>query len=58
MDVEWLLSFKAILVGGFFTLFVIYERVRPVDDHPQLVRFHGASAAAWRQQLAKLLRAG
>ena len=49
MDVEWLLSFKAILVGAFLVLFLIYERVRPAVDHPLLVRFRGASATAWRR---------
>jgi sterol desaturase/sphingolipid hydroxylase (fatty acid hydroxylase superfamily) len=49
MDVEYLLSFKAVLVGGFLVLFLIYERVCPAVDHPLLVRFRGASAAAWRR---------
>ena len=49
MDVEYLLSFKAVLVGAFLVLFLIYERVRPAVDHPLLVRFRGASAAAWRR---------
>jgi sterol desaturase/sphingolipid hydroxylase (fatty acid hydroxylase superfamily) len=49
MDLEYLLSFKAILVGAFLVLFLIYERVRPAVDHPLLVRFRGASAAAWRR---------
>jgi sterol desaturase/sphingolipid hydroxylase (fatty acid hydroxylase superfamily) len=49
MDVEYLLSFKAVLVGAFLVAFVIYERVRPAVDHPLLVRFRGASAAAWRR---------
>ena len=49
MELEWLLSYKAIIVGVFLALFVIYERVRPAVDHPLLVRFRGASAAAWRR---------
>ena len=49
MDIEYLLSFKAVLVGTFLVLFLIYERVRPAVDHPLLVRFRGASAAAWRR---------
>jgi sterol desaturase/sphingolipid hydroxylase (fatty acid hydroxylase superfamily) len=49
MDVEALLSFKTVLVGGFLVLFLLYERVRPAVDHPLLVRFRGASAAAWRR---------
>ena len=49
MELEWLLSYKAIMVGVFLALFVIYERVRPAVDHPLLVRFRGASAAAWRR---------
>jgi sterol desaturase/sphingolipid hydroxylase (fatty acid hydroxylase superfamily) len=49
MEVEALLSFKTVLVGGFLVLFLVYERVRPAVDHPLLVRFRGASAAAWRR---------
>ena len=49
MDVESLLALKAVLVGACLVLFLIYERVRPAVDHPLLVRFHGASAAAWRR---------
>jgi sterol desaturase/sphingolipid hydroxylase (fatty acid hydroxylase superfamily) len=49
MDLEWLLSIKAIVVGAFLALFLIYERVRPAVDHPLLVRFRRAPAAAWRR---------
>lgn len=49
MELEGLLSFKAILVGAFLVLFLIYERVRPAVDHPLLVRFRRAPAAAWRR---------
>jgi sterol desaturase/sphingolipid hydroxylase (fatty acid hydroxylase superfamily) len=49
MDVEALLSFKTVLVGGFLVLFLLYERVRPAVEHPLLVRFRGASRAAWRR---------
>jgi sterol desaturase/sphingolipid hydroxylase (fatty acid hydroxylase superfamily) len=49
MDAESLLSFKAVLVGAFLLLFLVYERVRPAVDHPLLIRFRGASAAAWRR---------
>jgi sterol desaturase/sphingolipid hydroxylase (fatty acid hydroxylase superfamily) len=49
MEIEALLSFKAIAVGAFLLLFLIYERVRPAVDNPLLVRFRGASAAAWRR---------
>ena len=48
MDIEYLLSFKAVLVGTFLVLFLIYERVRPAVDHPLLVRFLGLPAALWR----------
>jgi sterol desaturase/sphingolipid hydroxylase (fatty acid hydroxylase superfamily) len=49
MDVESLLSLKAVVVGAVLIAFVIYERVRPAVEHPLLVRFRGASAAAWRR---------
>ena len=49
MDVEALLSFKTVMVGAFFLLFLIYERVRPAVDHPLLERLRGASGAAWRR---------
>jgi sterol desaturase/sphingolipid hydroxylase (fatty acid hydroxylase superfamily) len=49
MEVESLLSFKAVLVGAVLALFVVYERVRPAVDHPLLLRFRGATAAAWRR---------
>lgn len=49
MDVEWLLSFKTLAVGAFLALFLVYERVRPAVDHPLLVRFRRAPAAAWRR---------
>jgi sterol desaturase/sphingolipid hydroxylase (fatty acid hydroxylase superfamily) len=49
MELESLVSFKAVLVGAVLIAFVIYERVRPAVEHPLLVRFRGASAAAWRR---------
>jgi sterol desaturase/sphingolipid hydroxylase (fatty acid hydroxylase superfamily) len=49
MEIETLLSFKAVVVGCFLALFLIYERVRPAVDDPLLVRFRRASAAAWRR---------
>jgi sterol desaturase/sphingolipid hydroxylase (fatty acid hydroxylase superfamily) len=49
MDLEALLSFKTIVVGAFLLVCLIYERVRPAVDDPLLVRFRGASAAAWRR---------
>jgi sterol desaturase/sphingolipid hydroxylase (fatty acid hydroxylase superfamily) len=49
MEIEALLSFKTVAVGAFLLLFLIYERLRPAVDHPLLVRFGRASAAAWRR---------
>jgi sterol desaturase/sphingolipid hydroxylase (fatty acid hydroxylase superfamily) len=49
MTIETLLPFKALLVGGVFVIFVIYERLRPATDSPLLLRFGRASAAAWRR---------
>jgi sterol desaturase/sphingolipid hydroxylase (fatty acid hydroxylase superfamily) len=49
MEIEALLSLKAVVVGAVLIVFLVYERVRPAVDHPLLVRFRGASAAAWRR---------
>ena len=49
MAIETLLSLKALLVGGAFLFFAVYERLRPAADSPLLVRFGRASAAAWRR---------
>jgi sterol desaturase/sphingolipid hydroxylase (fatty acid hydroxylase superfamily) len=49
MEIEALLSFKAVVVGAVLVGFLVYERVRPAVEHPLLVRFRGASAAAWRR---------
>jgi sterol desaturase/sphingolipid hydroxylase (fatty acid hydroxylase superfamily) len=49
MDLEALLSFKTLVVGAFLLLCLIYERARPAVDDPLLVRYRGASAAAWRR---------
>jgi sterol desaturase/sphingolipid hydroxylase (fatty acid hydroxylase superfamily) len=49
MDVAWLLSFKAVVVGAVLVAFLVYERLRPAVEHPLLVRFGGASLAAWRR---------
>jgi sterol desaturase/sphingolipid hydroxylase (fatty acid hydroxylase superfamily) len=53
MAIETLLSLKALLVGGVFLFFVIYERLRPAADSPLLLRFGRASAAAWRRLARK-----
>jgi sterol desaturase/sphingolipid hydroxylase (fatty acid hydroxylase superfamily) len=49
MELEALLSFKAVVVGVVLLAFLVYERVRPAVEHPLLVRFRGAGAAAWRR---------
>jgi sterol desaturase/sphingolipid hydroxylase (fatty acid hydroxylase superfamily) len=49
MEIEALLSLKAVVVGAVLIAFLVYERVRPAVEHPLLVRFRGAPAAAWRR---------
>jgi sterol desaturase/sphingolipid hydroxylase (fatty acid hydroxylase superfamily) len=49
MTLESLLSLKALLVGGAFAFFLVYERLRPAAESPLLVRFGRASQAAWRR---------
>ena len=49
MAIETLVSLKALLVGGAFVFFLVYERLRPATESPLLVRFGRASAAAWRR---------
>lgn len=54
MDVATLLSLKAVLVGAVLVFFAVYERVRPAVDHPLLLRFGRATAAAWRRLVRNL----
>jgi sterol desaturase/sphingolipid hydroxylase (fatty acid hydroxylase superfamily) len=49
MTLESLLSVKALLVGGVFVFFLVYERLRPASPSPLLLRLGAASAAAWRR---------
>jgi sterol desaturase/sphingolipid hydroxylase (fatty acid hydroxylase superfamily) len=49
MSIEALLSLKALLVGGAFVFFLIYERLWPAAESPLLLRFGRATAAAWRR---------
>jgi hypothetical protein len=49
MAIEALLSLKALLVGGAFVFFALYERLQPAADSPLLVRFGRAAAGAQRQ---------
>lgn len=49
MDLDFLLSVKALLVGSMLILFIIYERVRPAADSPLLLRIGRTTAAAWHR---------
>ncbi len=49
MTIEVLLSLKALLVGGAFVFFLVYERLWPATDSPLLLRFGRATVGAWRR---------
>jgi sterol desaturase/sphingolipid hydroxylase (fatty acid hydroxylase superfamily) len=49
MDVDFLLTFKALLVASVLVAFVVYERLRPAADSPLLLRIGHASKAAWHR---------
>ena len=49
MNVETLLSFKAVAVATAFILFMVYERVRPASDTTLLLRLGQAGRAAWNR---------
>jgi len=49
MDLDFLLTFKALLVGGVLLTFVIYERLRPAAGGPLLLRIGQATVAAWHR---------
>jgi sterol desaturase/sphingolipid hydroxylase (fatty acid hydroxylase superfamily) len=54
MDVAALLGFKTVLVAAVALTFALWERLRPAVASPLLVRFRGASAAAWRRLVRNL----
>jgi sterol desaturase/sphingolipid hydroxylase (fatty acid hydroxylase superfamily) len=54
MKIEVLLSLKALLVGGAFVFFLVYERLWPAADSPLLLRFGRATVAAWRRLVRNL----
>ena len=49
MDVETLLTLKSVAVFGALLLFGLWERVRPADPRPLLLRLHVATRAAWNR---------
>lgn len=49
MTIETLLSIKTALVLSTFALFLIWERLRPADLHPLLLRLGHAPRAAWNR---------
>ena len=54
MDLDFLLTFKALLVGGVLLVFVVYERLRPVAGGPLLLRIGRATLAAWKRLFKNL----
>jgi sterol desaturase/sphingolipid hydroxylase (fatty acid hydroxylase superfamily) len=54
MDVDFLLTFKGLLVVSVLLAFVVYERLRPAADSPLLLRIGRRSAAAWRRLVKNL----
>ncbi|MGI9435434.1 MAG: sterol desaturase family protein [Geminicoccaceae bacterium] len=54
MDLDFLLSFKALLVAGVLAIFVVYERLSPVTGGPLLLRLGRATLAAWRRLFRNL----
>ncbi len=49
MDLDLLLTAKAILVGVVLVVFVVFERLRPVTGGPLLLRFGQATRRAWHR---------
>ena len=43
MDLDFLLSFKILLVGSVLAVFFVYERLRPAADSPLLLRLGRAT---------------
>ena len=51
---EFLLSIKALIVGGVLVSFALYERLSPAAGGPLLVRFGQATRAAWLRLVKNL----
>lgn len=47
MDLDFLLSFKLLVVAVVLVTFAVYERLHPAQGGPLLVRFGRATRAAW-----------
>ncbi len=54
MDLDFLLTFKALLVGSVLAVFVVYERLRPAADSTLLLRIGHATKSAWHRLLRNL----
>lgn len=54
MDMDFLLSIKALIVGGVLLAFALYERLSPAAGGPLLVRFGRATRAAWMRLVKNL----
>lgn len=54
MDLDFLLTFKALLVASVLLVFVFYERLRPAAGGPLLLRVGRATRAAWHRLLRNL----
>ena len=49
MEIDQLLGIKTAIIATFFVVFALWERWRPADDRPLLLRLWRATAAAWRR---------
>lgn len=49
LDLETVLALKTAIVLGTLAVFALYERMRPADPRPLLLRLGHATRAAWRR---------
>ena len=54
VELDFLLTFKAVLVVSVLLVFALYERFKPVAGGPLLLRLGRATAAAWARLLKNL----
>lgn len=58
MDLDFLLTFKALMVGSVLAVFVVYERLRPAADSLLLLRIGRATKAAWHRLFRNISLSG